>query len=104
MLLTKASHALLPRIQDGIKYVRAGIMVTDLRPTGGQAPLPVFANPHEERGIGTLLEDISRKYGRGSVGLGHAGIRGGPDWSMERSMLSPRYTTNWDELPVVRAA
>ena len=104
VLLTKASHALLPRIQEGIKYVRAGIMVTDLRPSGRQAPLPVFANPHEERGIGTLLEDISRKYGRGSVGLGHAGIRGGPDWSMERSMLSPRYTTHWDELPLVRAA
>jgi DNA polymerase V len=77
---------------------------TDLRPTGRQAPLPSFENPHEERGIGTLLEDISRRYGRGSVGLGHAGIRGGPDWSMERTMLSPRYTTHWDELPLARAA
>jgi DNA polymerase V len=104
VLLTKASHALLPRIQEGIKYARAGIMVTDLRPTGQQSPLPMFTNPHEERGIGTLLEDISRRYGRGSVGLGHAGIRGGPDWSMQRTMLSPRYTTNWDELPLVKAA
>ncbi|MEK0156109.1 Y-family DNA polymerase [Arthrobacter oryzae] len=104
VLLTKASHALLPRIQEGTKYVRAGIMVTDLRPTGLQSPLEVFANPHEERGIGPLLEDISRRYGRGSVGLGHAGIRGGPDWSMQRTMLSPRYTTHWDELPVVKAA
>lgn len=103
VLFTRASHSLLPRIQEGTTYVRAGIMVTDLRPTG-QSPLPAFANPHEERGIGTLLEDISRRYGRGSVGLGHAGIRGGPDWSMQRTMLSPRYTTHWDELPVVKAA
>ncbi|ABK05216.1 DNA-directed DNA polymerase [Arthrobacter sp. FB24] len=104
VLLTRAAHALLPRIQEGTKYVRAGIMVTDLRPSGQQSPLPVFANPHEERGIGPLLEDITRRYGRGSVGLGHAGIRGGPDWSMQRTMLSPRYTTHWNELPVVKAA
>ncbi len=103
MLLTKAPHALLPRIQEGIKYVRDGIMVTDLRPTGPAGAAAGFREPARERGIGTLLEDFSRKYGRGSVGLGHAGIRGGTDWPMERSMLSPRYTANWDELPVVRA-
>jgi DNA polymerase V len=51
-----------------------------------------------------LLEQVSKRYGRGSIGLGHAGIKGGPDWSMKRDMLSPRYTTNWDELPLVKAA
>lgn len=76
----KASHALLPLIHEGIKYARAGIMVTDLRPTGNQAPLAPYENPHEERRVGTLLEDVTRRCGRGSIGLGHAGIRGGPDW------------------------
>jgi len=103
VLLARASYALLPRIDDGVKYARAGIMVTDLRPTARQAPLAVFENPHEERGIGPLLEEVSRKYGRGSIGLGHAGIRGCPDGTMKRDMLSPRYTTHRDELPVVRA-
>jgi DNA polymerase V len=48
----------------------------------------------------------ARRYGRGSIGLGlgHAGIRGGPDWTMKRDMLSPCYTTHWDELPLVKAA
>ncbi|WP_258229187.1 DUF4113 domain-containing protein, partial [Arthrobacter sp. HMWF013] len=104
VILTKASHALLPLIHEGVKYARAGIMVTDLRPTGNQAPLSLFENPHEERRIGSLLEDVARRYGRGSIGLGHAGIRGGPDWTMKRDMLSPRYTTHWDELPLVKAA
>ena len=103
VLLARAAYALLPRIDDGLRYVRAGIMVTDLRPTGNQAPLAIFENPHEERGIGSLLEEVSRRYGRGSIGLGHAGIRGGPDWTMRRDMLSPRYTTHWAELPVVKA-
>jgi DNA polymerase V len=104
VLLTKAAHALLPQIHEGIKYAKAGIMVTDLRPSGNQPPLSPFENPHEERGIGPLLEDVSRKYGRGSIGLGHAGIRVGPDWTMKRDMMSPRYTTHWDELPLVKAA
>jgi DNA polymerase V len=103
VLLARAAYALLPRTDDGLRYVRAGITVTDLRPTGNQAPLAVFEKPHEERGIGSLLEDVSRRYGRGSIGLGHAGIRGGPDWSMRRDMLSPRYTTHWAELPGVKA-
>jgi DNA polymerase V len=104
VILTKAAHALLPAIHEGVKYARAGIMVTDLRPTGNQKPLELFENPHEERNIGPLMEDIARRYGRASIGLGHAGIRGGPDWSMKRGMRSPRYTTHWDELPLVRAA
>lgn len=89
LLLARAAYALLPRIQDGVKYVRAGIMVTDLRPSGNQPPLELFENPLEERGVGSLLEEVSRRYGRGSIGLGHAGIRKGPDWSMKRDMLSP---------------
>jgi DNA polymerase V len=104
VILTKAAHALLSAIHEGIKYARAGIMVTDLRPAGNQKPLELFENPHEERNIGPLLEDIARRYGRGSIGLGHAGIRGGPDWTMKRDMQSPRYTTHWDELPIVKAA
>jgi DNA polymerase V len=104
VILTKAAHPLLPAIHEGIKYARAGIMVTDLRPTGNQKPLEIFENPHEERNIGPLLEAISRRYGRGSIGLGHGGIRGGPEWTMKRRMRSPRYTTHWDELPLVKAA
>ena len=104
VLLHKAANSLCERIYEGVKYVRAGIMVTDLRPTGNQSPLELFENPHEERGIGTLMESVSKKYGRGSIGLGSAGVRGGPDWSMKRDMLSPRYTTHWDELLLVKAS
>jgi DNA polymerase V len=89
VILTKASQALLPRFVEGVRYARAGIMVTDLRSTGNQAPLSLFENPHEERRIGTLLKDVTRRCGRGSIGLGHGEIRGGPDWTMKRDMLSP---------------
>ena len=104
LLLTKAAHALLPHTREGLKYAKAGLMLTDLRPTGNQPPLEPFENRHEERGIGPLLEDVSRRFGRGVIGLGHAGIKSGLDWTMKRDMRSPRYTTHWDELPLVKAA
>lgn len=63
--------------------------------------LELFEKPHEKRGIGTLMESVSKRYGRGSIGLGITGVRGGPDWSMKRDMLSPRYTTHLDELVLV---
>ena len=45
-----------------------------------------------------------KKYGRGSIGLGAGGLKASPDWSMKRDMLSPRYTTHWDELPIAKAS
>ncbi|MBT2564971.1 Y-family DNA polymerase [Arthrobacter sp. ISL-85] len=104
VLLTRAAHALLPNIREGLKYAKAGLLLTDLRPTGNQPPLEPFENRHEERGIGPLLEEVSRRFGRSSIGLGHGGIRSGLDWTMKRDMRSPRYTTHWDELPLVKAA
>jgi DNA polymerase V len=104
LLLTRAAHALLPNIREGLRYAKVGLMLTDLRPSGNQSPLELFENRHEERRIGTLLEDVSSRFGRGSIGLGHGGIKTGLDWTMKRNMRSPRYTTHWDELPLVKAA
>ena len=101
--LTRAAHALLPRMDQGARYVRAGIMLTDLRPANGQTALEPFAFVHEERGIADLVDRVQKRYGQESVGLGWAGMRPGPKWRMKRDMLTPRATTHWDELALVRA-
>lgn len=44
-----------------------------------------------------------KKAGREILGLGWGGMRPGPSWQMQRSMLSKRATTHWDELIVARA-
>ena len=44
------------------------------------------------------------RFGTGAIGLGRAGMVEAPDWGMKRQALSPRYTTEWDELLVVKAA
>lgn len=43
------------------------------------------------------------RYGTAAIGLGRAGMTVAPDWQMKRERMSPRYTTEWDELPIVKA-
>ena len=50
------------------------------------------------------LDGVNRRYGRGTVQLGSAGLDGNVRvWSMRQERRTPGYTTRWDELAVVRA-
>jgi DNA polymerase V len=107
--LTRAAHQLLPLIEEGVSYIRAGVIITDLQPVGTQDTLTFDLNPGADSGAtarkdtGPLLHQIGQKFGRASIGLGHAGLKAGSEWTMKRDMLSPHYTTKWADLPVVRA-
>ncbi len=90
-------------IEDGGRYARAGLMLTDLRPAEVSQPLDLFRFAHEESGIAELIDKVQRKEGRDLLGLGYGGMRPGPSWQMKREMLTPRATTHWDELAIVRA-
>ncbi|HEX9087735.1 MAG TPA: Y-family DNA polymerase [Arthrobacter sp.] len=104
VILTKAATAALEgSVMDGVPYARAGVMLTDLTPAGAAPQLPMFATAHEEKRIGALLGDVMDRFGTGAIGLGIAGLVEAPSWGMKRLALSPRYTTEWDELPVVKA-
>ena len=104
VVLTKAAKSLLPKLRPGTRYARAGIVVTELRPVGAQLMFDQFVTPHEAKQVGPLLEQIKHEHGPAAIGLGRAGLREGPAWQMRRNMMSPRYTTHWDELLTVKAA
>lgn len=103
VVLTKAAKVLLPKISPGVRYAKAGITVTELRPAGAQPMLEDFVSSQESKQLGTLLEQVRSEHGSGVIGLGSAGLRQGPSWQMRREMMSPRYTTHWDELLTVQA-
>jgi DNA polymerase V len=48
-----------------------------------------------------VLDEINAKWGRGT--LRPAGVPLEPAWGMKREMLSPSYTTRWDQLWRVKA-
>lgn len=101
--LTRAAQAILPQLSDGVRYARAGIMLTDLRKADEHQTLEPFRHAHEESHIAELMDRIQKKTGNDTLGLGYAGLRPGPKWQMKREMLTRRATTHWDELIEVRA-
>lgn len=103
--LTKAAGRLLAKCfpVDGIRYARAGVVLTDIRDVDGTMPLSLFREEFEGRGVGRALDEITRKLGRDAVGVGLGGLKAPPGWEMKRTMLSKRATTHWDELPVAVA-
>lgn len=47
-----------------------------------------------------VLDELNKKDGRGTLYFAGQGIQ--QQWQMKRDMLSPRYTTRYSDLPVVR--
>ena len=103
--LTKAARALLPKLflVDGIRYARAGVVLTDLRQADGVQPLALFRPEFEGRGVGQALDKINQKFATTAVGVGLGGMKAPPGWEMKRELLSRRCLTNWDELLVAAA-
>lgn len=84
------------------RYVRAGIILTDLHPAAYEPLLEPFISPHDKRQIARLLHTVQEQCGEHSVGLGYAGLSHKPSWEMKREMLSPRGTTHWNELATAK--
>ncbi|MCU6479003.1 DUF4113 domain-containing protein [Arthrobacter sp. A2-55] len=99
-----AIAAIRPLLVHGVPYARAGVMLTDLSLAGPQPAFEEFISVAERRNLGGLLGDVLAKHGPGSIGLGRSGMLAPPVWTMKREHQSPRYTTEWDELLVVKAA
>jgi len=47
-----------------------------------------------------VLDKLNEKKGQGTLYFAGQGIQ--QAWQMKREMLSPRYTTRWADLPIVR--
>ncbi len=103
--LTKAARALLPKLFpfDGVRYARAGVVLTDLRQADGVQPLALFRPEFEGRGVGQALDLINQRFTDVPVGVGLGGMKRPPGWEMKRDLLSKRCLTNWDELLVAAA-
>lgn len=84
--------------RDGFRYMKAGIMLNDFTANPGQIDLFDETPP---RANSTALMQVvdSLNHAGNKVWFTGQGISKG--WKMKRDMLSPAYTTNWKELPVV---
>jgi DNA polymerase V len=50
------------------------------------------------------LDQVNQRFGKRTLLLASSGIHQGMDtWGMKQVRRTPRYTTNWDDVPVARA-
>ncbi|EMQ5369225.1 Y-family DNA polymerase [Escherichia coli] len=88
--------------QDGYRYQKAGVMLGDFF-SQGVAQLNLFDDNAPRPGSEKLMEvldHLNAKGGRGTLYFAGQGIQ--QQWQMKREILSPRYTTRFSDLPVVR--
>ena len=83
-----------------VPYAKAGVIFPTLvRSEAVQRSL--FLEPDDERSRGLMasIDALNRRYGRGTVALGTAGVAQG--WRLRSAHLSARYTTRWADLLAV---
>jgi DNA polymerase V len=101
--LVEAATQLLDRLyQPGFQYQKCGVMLLDLSPvTRVQADLFDARDRTREAWLMRAFDALNTDYGARTVRVGNVGGKR-PAWAMRQAFRSPRYTTNWRELPVVR--
>jgi DNA polymerase V len=101
-LVEAAAHLLETLYRAGFHYQKCGVMLLDLSPgTVVQTDLFDPRDRTRQERLVRALDALNTDHGARTV---HVGDIGGdrPAWAMRQAFRSPRYTTNWQELPVVR--
>lgn len=100
--LVKAARGLLREIhRPGFGYKKAGVLLAGLE--GSETVQPSLFDPGDRERQTRLMQAVdavNRTYGRGKV---RTAAEGAEPLRMNREHLSRRYTTEWDELLVVKA-
>lgn len=88
--------------KEGHRYQKAGVMLGDFF-SQGVAQLNLFDDnaprPGSEK-LMAVMDQLNTRDGRGTLYFAGQGTR--PSWQMKREMLSPRYTTRFSDLLVIR--
>lgn len=83
--------------RDGFAFKKAGVMLTGLEP--GISPQPdLFTEEEDDRSrrLMRTLDDLTGRFGKSAIVTGSS--IASDRWEMCRGMLSPCYTTRWEDL------
>jgi DNA polymerase V len=102
-LIRYALRGIEQLFREGYRYQKAGVIVTSLVPAH-QVQTHLFDQHDRKRSqrLMAALDVINTQWGSGTVRYAAVGLR--PPWITRCGRRSPRYTTRWEELVVVRCA
>jgi len=102
LCLTRAALWGLKRIyKPGYSYSKAGVVLMNLCDADSVQP-DMFSAGKDNSRVMAVMDKINNIYGRGTLRTAAAGVGQKQDWRMKREMMSPAYTTKWDQLPTAR--
>jgi len=85
----------------GIKYIKAGVMLSGIVPDDSlQLCIDDSKDHSRRRSLMNSIDIINKDIGRDTVRFASSGIN--QNWQMKMSFRSRRYTTNWSELMTVK--
>ncbi|HTR00536.1 MAG TPA: Y-family DNA polymerase [Candidatus Acidoferrum sp.] len=100
MVAHYATLAMQQVFQRGLRYRKAGMGLVDVHTRKfEQRDLFSATQSEQSQRLMQMLDRVNHRYGKHTLTLANAGIQ--PQWAMKRDFLSPRYTTRWDDLPVI---
>ena len=89
--------------KSGYLYQKAGIMLLDLIPADiNQHDFFESINYSSSDKRMHIIDSLNKKFGSGTIANGSIRLKNKKTWDNKRYYLSPRYTTQWDELPHVK--
>jgi DNA polymerase V len=110
LLVQAAKAGMIAIYRPGFRMAKAGVMLLELQPEGrvqGELALEEARTEAPERSsqLMSALDQVNRKFGKGTLKVASAGLEGDRrEWEMKQERRTPRYTTDWGDVPVVRAS
>lgn len=104
LIISGALRVLETIYQEGYGYKKTGVILTELTPRDS-LQMHLFSdteNPRS-RSLHDALQDVKQRYGKNALRYAVMGPTEGREWHTKFQFRSPRYTTRWDEIPIVHA-
>ncbi|MDG6773806.1 Y-family DNA polymerase [Thiomicrorhabdus sp. ZW0627] len=109
VLITKVAIRALKHIwKPGYAYQKATVSLSELSDKGALqtdlfAPNPRYSGNDKSDRMMQVMDQLNLKMGKGTLSLANCGLQQQAHWKMNRNLMSPRYTTRWQELLRVKA-
>ena len=88
--------------REGYMYHKVGVLLTNIIPENtSQFGLFDTELRVKSRIATEMMDQINKKMGTETIKLARSGVN--REWEMRREMTSPKYTTNFFEIPIVKA-
>jgi len=86
----------------GYKYKKAGVIFSELS-SSTERQISLFESvdkTQKNKNLMSVMDNLNQKFGNDTIKIAAQGTNN--SWQMKKELISPRYTTIWDEIPTIK--